>query len=130
MLGYNPALGKIWTNPAIGLLPRRLGLKTTQHVFGPIFTQHWVIFSLSLRCHAHGPLAKRLMHMVHLSGNTSEVSKSSSDWLNYTGFQRDVCIAFFSFPPGNKDAVAPNPPHERRKPSCLQLWWRTLIRVN
>ncbi len=22
---YNPALGKIWTNPAVGLLPRRLG---------------------------------------------------------------------------------------------------------
>ncbi len=35
--------------------------------------------SLSLRRHAHGPLAKRLMHMAHLSGNTSGVSKSSSD---------------------------------------------------
>ncbi len=39
--------------------------------------------SLSLRRHAHGPLAKLLMHMAHLSGNTSGVSKSSSYWLNY-----------------------------------------------
>ncbi len=38
--------------------------------------------SLSLRRHTHGPLAKRLMHMTHFSGNTSGVSKSSSDWLN------------------------------------------------
>ncbi len=29
--------------------------------------------------------------MAHLSGNTSGVSKSSSDWLNYTGFPGDVC---------------------------------------
>ncbi len=49
------------------------------------------------------------MHMAHLSGNTSGVSKSSSDWLNYTGFPRDVCVAFFNVPPGNKDAVMPNP---------------------
>ncbi len=27
--------------------------------------------SLSLRCHAHGSLAKHLMHMAHFSGNTS-----------------------------------------------------------
>ncbi len=65
--------------------------------------------SLSHRCHAHGPLSKRLMHMAHLSGNTSGVSKSSSDWLNYTGFPGDVCVAFFNVPPGNKDAVTPNP---------------------
>ncbi len=39
---------------------------------------------------------KRLMHMAHLSGNTSGVSKSSSDWLNYTGFPGDVCVAFFN----------------------------------
>ncbi len=65
--------------------------------------------SLSLRRHAQGPLAKRLMHMAHLSGNTSGVSKSASDWLNYTGFLGDVCVAFFNVPPGNKDAVAPNP---------------------
>ncbi len=45
--------------------------------------------------------------MAHLSGNTSGVSKSSSDWLNYTGFPRDVCVAFFNVPPGNKDAVVP-----------------------
>ncbi len=48
------------------------------------------------------------MHMVHLSGNTSVVSKSSLDWLNYTGFPGDVCVAFFNVPPGNKDGVAPN----------------------
>ncbi len=66
--------------------------------------------SLSLvRCHVHGPLAKRLMHMVHLSVNTSGVSKSSSDWLNYTGFPGDVCVAFFNVLPGNKEAVTPNP---------------------
>ncbi len=50
-----------------------------------------VHLSLSLRHHAHGPLAKRLMHMAHLSGKTSRVSKSSSDWLNYTEFPGDVC---------------------------------------
>ncbi len=49
------------------------------------------------------------MHMAHLSGNTSGVSKSSSDWLNYTGFPGDVCVVLFNIPPGNKDAVAPNP---------------------
>ncbi len=48
--------------------------------------------SLSLRLSdAHGPLAKRLMHMVHFSGNTSVVLKSSSDWLNYTEFPGDAC---------------------------------------
>ncbi len=49
------------------------------------------------------------MHMVHLSGNTSGVSKSLSDWMNYTGFPGDVCVAFFNVQPGNKDAMAPNP---------------------
>ncbi len=67
-----------------------------------------LVSSLNLRRLAHVPLAKRLMHMVHLSGNTSVVSKSSSDWLNYTGFPGDVCVVFFNVPPGNKDAVAPN----------------------
>ncbi len=52
--------------------------------------------SLSLRRHAHGPLAKRLMHMLHLSGNTSEVSKLSPDWLDYTRFPGDVCVTFFN----------------------------------
>ncbi len=47
--------------------------------------------------------------MVHLSGNTSRVSKSSSVWLNYTGFPGDVCVAFFNVPPGNKGALVPNP---------------------
>ncbi len=42
------------------------------------------------------------MHMAHKSGNTSGVSKSSSDWLNYTGFPGAVCVAFFNVPPGIK----------------------------
>ncbi len=46
--------------------------------------------------------------MAHKSGNTSGVSKSSSDWLNYTGFPGDVCVVFFNVLPRNKDAVAPN----------------------
>jgi len=63
--------------------------------------------SLSLRRHAHGPtLAERL---VHFSGNTSGVSKSSSDWLNYTGFLGDVYVALYNVPPGNKDAVPSKP---------------------
>ncbi len=74
--------------------------------------------SNSLRLHTHGLLAKRLMHMAHKSGNTSGVSKSSSDLLNYTGFPEDICFAFFNVPHGNKDAMMPNPPHERRKP-CM-----------
>ncbi len=49
------------------------------------------------------------MHTAHLAGNTSGVSKSSSDWLDYTGFPGDVCVEFFNVPPGNKNAVAPNP---------------------
>ncbi len=49
------------------------------------------------------------MHMAHKSGNTSGVSKFSSDWLNYTGFPGDVYVTFFNVPPGNKDAVMPNP---------------------
>ncbi len=48
------------------------------------------------------------MHMAHLSGNTSGVSKSSSDWLDYTDFPGDACVAFFNVPPGNKDDMTPN----------------------
>ncbi len=62
--------------------------------------------SLSIRRHAHGLLAKRLMHMAHKIGNTSGVSKSSSDWLNDTGFPWDVCDA--------KDAVTPNPSWKKK----------------
>ncbi len=47
--------------------------------------------------------------MAHKSGNTSGVLKLSSDWLNYTGFLGDVCVAFLNVLPGNKDAVTPNP---------------------
>ncbi len=54
------------------------------------------------------------MHMAHLSGNTSGVSKSSLDWLNSTGFPGDVCVAFFNVPPGNH-AVAPNPITKEKK---------------
>ncbi len=60
----------------------------------------YIYISLSLR---------RLMHMAHLSGNTSVVSKSSSDWFNYSGFLGYVCVAFFNVQPANKDAVTPNP---------------------
>ncbi len=63
----------------------------------------------SLRRHTHGPLAKRMMHVAHLSGNTSGASKSSSDWLNYTGFPEDVCVAFFNIPPEKKNSVVPDP---------------------
>ncbi len=38
-----------------------------------------------------------------------ETLQSSSDWLNYTWFPGDVCIAFFNVPTGNKDSMAPNP---------------------
>ncbi len=37
------------------------------------------------------------------------MSKSSSDWLDYTGFPGDVCVTFFNVLPENKDAVVPNP---------------------
>ncbi len=38
------------------------------------------ILSLSLRRHVHGTLAKHLMHMAHLSGNTSGKSKAVSQF--------------------------------------------------
>ncbi|XP_057184023.1 uncharacterized protein LOC130550544 [Triplophysa rosa] len=60
--------------------------------------------SLSLRRHTHRPLAKHLMHKAHFSGNTSARSKSSSDWLNFTGFPGDMRVAFFNGPPGNNKA--------------------------
>ncbi len=53
------------------------------------------------------------MHMAHLSGNTSAVSKSSSDWLNYTGFPGDVCSWTFRL---EKRCSGAKPSHERRKP--------------
>ncbi len=49
------------------------------------------------------------MHTAHKNLNTSGVSKSSSDWLNYTGFPGDVCVVFFNVPRGKKDDVMPNP---------------------
>ncbi len=107
----------------IYLLPIEMERPRTQivnikHVwYLQLFIRQPLKYSLSLRRHAHGTLAKCLMQMAHLSGNTSGVSKSSSDWLNYTGFPGDVCVAFFNVAPGNKT----KPPHERRKLSCLQL---------
>ncbi len=82
---------------------------------------------LSPKCHSHRALDERLMHTAHLAGNTSGVSKSSSDWLDYTGFPGDVCVAFFNVLPGNKDAVMPNPltkEESRRVYNCddKHLW--------
>ncbi len=59
------------------------------------FRLTWPLMCRSL---AHRPLDERLMHMAHTSGNTSGVSKSSSDWLDYTGFPGDVCVASLTFP--------------------------------
>ncbi len=90
--------------------------------FQLIFIYRWTtplrrLWTASLRHHTHGPLDKRLMHMAHLSGNTSGVSKSSSDWFDYTRFPGDVCVAFFNITPGNKDAVSSNPlTKEKRHP--------------
>ncbi len=79
----------------------------------PLYALVTVECSLSLRRHPPPPLGC-LMHMVHLSGNTSGVLKSSSDWLNYTGFPGDVCLAFFNVSPENKDAVEPNPSRKKK----------------
>ncbi len=59
--------------------------------------------------------------MAHLSGKTSGVSKSSSDWLNYTGFTGDVVYRVLNVPPENKEAVAPNHLTKEEKPLCLQM---------
>ncbi len=69
------------------------------------------------------PLAPLTGHLIYkLFTNTSGVLKSSSDWLNYTGFPGDVCVAFFNVSPGNKDAVTPTPPptkeESRRVDKC------------
>lgn len=58
---------------------------------------------LSLRRHTYGLLAECLMHMAH------KIGIGKSDWLNSTGFPRDVCVTFLNSPPGNKDAVTLNP---------------------
>jgi len=44
--------------------------------------------------------------MVHLTGNTSGMSKSSSDWLNFIGFPGGVSVAFIFGPPGNKAQIS------------------------
>ncbi len=82
--------------------------------------------SLSLRRHTHGLLAKHLMHLAHKSGNTSGVSRLISDWLYYTGFLGDVCVAFFNVPPGNKYAVMPNAlmkEDSSRVYNCDDVWY-------
>ncbi len=61
-----------------------------------------------LVCHMHQTFS--LIHMAHLSGNTSGVS----NLLTYTGFPGDVCLTFFNILPGNKDAVMPKPPWKKR----------------
>ncbi len=54
------------------------------------------------------------MHMAHFSGNTSGVSKSSSDWLNYTWFPGDLCVAFFNVPPGKKMPWCQTPSRKKK----------------
>jgi len=61
-------------------------------------------------------LAESLMHMSHLTENTSGVLKSPSNWLNFTGCPGDVCVVFFNDPPGNKcHAHTPNPLMEEER---------------
>ncbi len=91
------------------------------------FTSSLQMTSLSLRRHAHGPLAERLMHMAHKSGKTSGVSKSSSNWLNYTGFPGDACIAFFNVPLWNKDAVTLNPLTKKESRRVYNCAYRDLL---
>ncbi len=62
-----------------------------------------------------------ILLVTHLFGNTSVVSKSSSDWLNYTVFPEDVCMSrslTFRLETRYHGAKLPR---ERRKPSCLQM---------
>ncbi len=55
----------------------------------------WFPLSLSLRCHTPGPLAECMMNTAHLTGNTSGVSKSSSDWSNYRNLIElsEMCVS-------------------------------------
>ncbi len=87
------------------------------------------LISLRLRHHAHGTLAKRLMHMAHLSGNTSGVSKSSSDWLNYTGFPGDVCVAFFT-PLRKKKSVVFTTDDERLSGSTKRWIFKDFLQIS
>ncbi len=84
--------------------------------------------SLTLKRYAHGPLAEYLMHMAHKKWKHFR-SLIQPDWLNYTGFPEEVCVAFFNIPPGSKDAVAPNP-LTKEKGRCVYNWRQALIRVN
>ncbi len=57
------------------------------------------------------------MHLVHLSGNTSGVSKSLSDWLDYTGFSGDVChvLKHSTWKQRCCDTKHPPPPPRKKK---------------
>ncbi len=138
----------IWCQPfcsAVWILSERLCFPTFVHYFLPTMHSDFECTTdvgpvpngtLNPHCLPLSPhfryvmplwlLAKHLMHMVHLSGNTSVVSKSSSDWLDYTGFLGDVCSLMLSV---NRCRGA-KLPRERKKPSCLQMWRRMLIRVD
>jgi len=59
--------------------------------------------------------------MPNKIGNTSEVLKSSSDWLNSTGLPEDMCVALFNVVPGNKRCSGAKPTNGIRKTSCFQL---------
>ncbi len=67
---------------------------------------------LILRRHALRMLAQHLIK--HKMGNNSGVSKSSSDWLNFTGFPGDMFVAFFNVLPGNKAMWRQNPSRTKK----------------
>ncbi len=108
---------------------QKVGFWKNPSLFGSNITQHCVVFSLILRCHSHDRwLNVWCIWYTYLETLQKWRSHLRIGWI-IQDF-RETYVAFFNILPGNKDAVVPNPPHERRKPSCLQLWWRTLIRVN
>ncbi len=79
---------------------------------------------------AHRTLAKRLMHIAHISGNTSRVSKSSSNWLNYRGFPGDLCVTFFKgiVHPKMKNSVIYSP-SSSSKPLWMSLFCWTQRKI-
>ncbi len=81
----------------------------------------YVLTSHHLRCWLNADAYDTLIW------NTSGVSKSSSDWLDYTGFLGDACVAFFNVPPLNKDAVTLS---RKKNAVVFTNVTRTLIRVN
>ncbi len=136
-VNYQEILIWKWTNPLSGSIYINLSYITIAISMLLNSIHKWVYSSKEMCCFLLNKCllccmvglvsASDVWCMVFLSGNISEVSKSSSDWLNYTGFPEDVCIAFFNVSPRCRGA---KPPHERRNPSCLQLWRRALISFN